>query len=84
MIEYCDNIWKTVSPETHIAIWAVLGLLLVLSVVKGILEQFYPWMPYQKLYAGSDGRIPPLKGKKTIQHEEEIIEMADPREANFS
>ena len=83
MIEYCDNIWKTVSPETHIAIWAVLGLLLVLSVVEGILEQFYPWMPYQKLFAGSDC-IPPLKVKKTIQNEEENIEMIDPREANFS
>ena len=77
MIDYCDNLWKTVSPETHIAIWAVIGLLLVLSVVEGILEQFYPWMPYQKLYAGS-GYIPPLK------KEEENIEMADPREANFS
>ena len=47
MIDYCDNLWKTVSPETHIAIWSVIGLLLLLSVVEGILEQFYPWMPYQ-------------------------------------
>ena len=76
MIDYCDNIWKTVSPETHIAIWAVLGLLLLLSVVEGILEQVYPWMPYQKLYAGS-GYIPPLKLEKTIQNEEENIQMLD-------
>jgi len=79
MIEYCDNIWKTVSPETHIAIWAVLGLLLLLSVVEGILEQVYPWMPYQKLYAGS-GYIPPLKVEETIQNEEENIGMLDARE----
>jgi hypothetical protein len=81
MIEYCDNIWKTVSPETHIAIWAVLGLLLVLSVVEGILEQFYPWMPYRKLYAGSHVPIPPLKVKKTIQNEEENFQLLNAREA---
>ena len=79
MIDYCDDIWKTVSPETHIAIWAVLGLLLIFSLVEGILEQFYPWMPYQKLFAGS-GCISPLKVKEAIQNEGENIGMLDARE----
>ena len=53
MMKYCDEIWKTFSPETHIAIWSVIGLLLLLSVIEGILEQCCPCMPYQKLYLGS-------------------------------
>ena len=64
--KYCDEMWKTYSPETHIAIWSVIGLFLFFSILEGILEQIYPWMPYQKLYAGS-GYIPPLKVEKTIQ-----------------
>ena len=57
MRKYCDQMWKTFPPETHIAIWSVIGLLLLLSVIEGILEQYYPFMPYRKLYLGT-GFIP--------------------------
>ena len=57
MRKYCDEMWKTFPPETHIAIWSVIGLLLLLSVIEGILEQYYPFMPYRKLYLGT-GFIP--------------------------
>ena len=76
MMKYCDEMWKTFPPETHIAIWSVIGLLLLLSVIEGILEQYYPFMPYQKLYVGS-GKIPPLEVEKTIQSDHEGIELQE-------
>ena len=68
--------WKTYSPETHIAIWSVIGLLLLLSVIEGILEQCYPFMPYQKLYVGT-GCIPPLEVEKTVQSDLGGIELQE-------
>ena len=62
-MKYCHEMWKTFPPETHIAIWSVIGLLLLLSVIEGILEQYYPFMPYRKLYLGS-ACIPHLEVEK--------------------
>ena len=63
--------WKTFPPETHIAIWSVIGLLFILSVIEGILEQCCPCMPYQKIYLGS-GKIPSLQVEKTVQSDQDI------------
>ena len=68
--------WKTLPRETHIAIWSVIGLLLFLSVIEGILEQCYPFMPYQKFYVGS-GCIPSLEVEKTIQSDHGGIELQE-------
>ena len=76
MRKYCDQMWKTFPPETHIAIWSVIGLLLLLSVIEGILEQYYPFMPYQKLYLGS-GLIPSLEVEKTVQSDHGGIELQE-------
>jgi len=54
MIDYCENIWMTISPETHVIIWTVLGVLFALSIIEGIMEQCFSWMPYRKLYEGTD------------------------------
>ena len=75
-MKYCDKMWKTFPPETHIAMWSVIGLLLLLSVIEGILEQCYPFMPYQKLYVGT-GLIPPLEVEKTVQSDHEGIELQE-------
>ena len=74
--KYCDEMWKTLPRETHIAIWSVIGLLLLLSVIEGILEQCYPFMPYQKLYVGT-GFIPPLEVEKTVQSDLGGIELQE-------
>ncbi len=71
MRNFCEEMWKTYPPEYHIAIWSVIGLLLLLSVIEGILEQIFPWMPYQKLYLGS-GIIPSLEVEKTVQSDQDI------------
>ena len=76
MRNYCGQLWKTVPPETHIAIWSVIGLLLFLSVIEGILEQYYPFMPYQKLYQGS-GKIPSIEVEKTVQSDPKVIELQE-------
>ena len=34
-IDYCNNIWMTVSSETNMIIWTVLGAFFVLSVIEG-------------------------------------------------
>ena len=68
--------WKTYSPETHIAIWSVIGLFLFFSILEGILEQIYPWMPYQKLYAGS-GQIPSLQNKSEDIELQEFQEFSE-------
>ena len=54
MIDYCENIWMTISPETHVIIWTVLGVLFVLSIIEGIMDQCFSWMPYRKLYKETD------------------------------
>ena len=68
--------WKTLPRETHTAMWSVIGLLLLLSVIEGILEQYYPSMPYQKLYLGS-GCIPSLEVEKTVQSDLGGIELQE-------
>ena len=63
-----------VSSETHITICAMLGLLFVLSVLEGILEQIYLWMPYQKLYAGTEDHIQ-NEQEETKKQEPNIIKI---------
>ena len=82
MRNYCDEMWKTLPPETHIAIWSVIGLLLLLSVIEGILEQCYPFMPYQKLYVGT-GNIPSLKVEKTVQSDPKCIELQEANPTSY-
>ena len=53
-IGYCHEIWKTYPPEFHIPVWIVIGVLFLLSIIEGILEKYHKWMPYQKLYGGTD------------------------------
>ena len=50
MKAYCNNLWEHVDPENHQIICIVIGTLFVLSLLEGILEEFFDWMPYNKLY----------------------------------
>ena len=53
---YCNNLWENIEPDTfiHQSILIVIGVLFFLSMLEGILEHFFDWMPYKKLYEGSD------------------------------
>ena len=50
MKTYCNNLWEHVDSENHQIMCIVIGTLFVLSLLEGILEAFFDWMPYNKLY----------------------------------
>ena len=47
---YCNNLWEDLDQEIHQSILVVIGIFFVLSILEGILEYFFNWMPYNKLY----------------------------------
>ena len=54
--DYCNNLWENIEPDSfiHQTICIVIGSLFVLSLLEWILESCFNWMPYKKLYDGSD------------------------------
>ena len=69
-IDNCNNYWMTIPEETHIAIWALIGALFVLSIIESILEHYYSWMPYKQLYEETGGFITPTYGLDDIELKE--------------
>ena len=55
--KYCSNLWEKIEPDSfiHQTICIVIGCLFVLSLLEWILESCFSWLPYKKLYEGSDG-----------------------------
>ena len=52
---FCRNLWENLHPDSfiHETICVVTGILFVLSILEGILESCFKWMPYRKLYVGT-------------------------------
>ena len=53
---FCNNLWENINPDSfiHETISIVIGILFVLSILEGILESCSKWMPYRKLYEGTN------------------------------
>lgn len=77
---YCNNLWETIDPEIHQTILIVIGILFFLSMLEWLLESYFDWMPYKKLYEGTDpGFIRGgLKRKENQQIELQDIENSIP------
>ena len=55
MTDFCNNLWEKIPSQsfTHQTICIVLGTLFMLSILEGLLESYFGWMPYQRLYEGT-------------------------------
>ena len=74
----------TVPEETHIAIWALIGSLFVLSIIESILEHNYSWMPYKQLYEGTGGFITPNYGLDDVNYNVDIeLKEVKPRKGSI-
>ena len=65
----------TVKKDTHVAIWALIGSLFILSVIESILEHYYSWMPYKRLYEETGGFITPTYGLDDVNVDVELKEV---------
>ena len=69
---YCNNLWENLDPDIHQSILTVIGIFFLLSILEGVLEFYFNWMPYNKLRADwDDPRFirSDCKGKKNEQME---------------
>ena len=53
-ITFCSEIWKHLPKDQHLIIQTILCLLCGLSILEWILELLFDFMPYKKLYEGTD------------------------------
>ena len=83
-IDNCNNYWMTIPKETHIAIWALIGTLFVLSIIESILEHYYSWMPYKQLYEETGGFITPNYGLDDVNYNVDIeLKEVKPRKGSI-
>ena len=85
---YCNNLWETIDPEIHQSILIVIGILFFLSMLEWLLESYFDWMPYKKLYEGANPNyiMGGSKGKKNqqieLQEVEHIKSLQDQEDSN--
>ena len=83
-IDNCNNYWMTVKKDTHIAIWALIGSLFILSVIESILEHYYSWMPYKQLYEETGGFITPTYGLDDVNYNVDVeLKEVKPRKGSI-
>ena len=85
---YCNNLWEIVDPEIHQSILIVIGILFFFSMLEWLLESYFEWMPYKKLYEGANPNyiMGGSKGKKNqqieLQEVEHIKSLQDQEDSN--